>query len=477
MYTEKNISKATSGISLWQMMSLCVFAGIFFIPFTSYEGISFLGEFSKESSSIFFLIAGGILVLQTILTKSIYIPYRNILFQILLLLFSWFLISNILNLSDIKGYYFKGISGPERFIRQYAVVVISGILFFLTYLNVFQRYSSEELFFKIRKIISYSMVVVTSYAVLEILIIKFKFSFLYTVLELYNFFPFVEVGLDYNLSRISSVTFETPALATYLFTVAGWMFSYMLTDKGIKAFMPGVVTIVIAVFSDSRAGLFVIFLQAVVFGILLVRQRKYHRILIKIIGLTATVFLLIGVFKGRDIANYIGEQVNSFEVKDDQHGISNRSRFGIQYASLLVFLQNPVVGVGYGQQAYEARNMYPAWATKDNWEFRLKYLNFQDSSFPPGYNIYTRLLAETGIVGIAIFLLLLLLILVFSFDIIKKNDSRYLLAIVIFTSMVGLYFNWLKMDTIRVFGFWINFALLLSIVGKTNQVFLNKQND
>ena len=27
--------------------------------------------------------------------------------------------------------------------------------------------------------------------------------------------------------------------------------------------------------------------------------------------------------------------------------------------------------------------------------------------------------------------------------------------------MIGFIMNWFKMDTIRVFGFWINFALLL----------------
>lgn len=477
MYTDPKISNNKKGITLWQLMSLFVFVGIFFIPFTSYSGINFLGEFAKESSAIFFLLAGGVLIFQTILTDRIYIPFRNILFQILLLLFLWYFISTVLNFAEIKGYFFKGISGPERFIRQYAVVLLSGILFFLTYLNVFQRFNSQELFFKIRRIIFYSMIIVTSYAIIEILIIKFNQKFLYSILELYDFLPFVKVELDYNLSRISSITFETPALATYLFMVAGWMFSYVLTDKGLKAFIPGIITILLAVFSDSRAGLFVIFLQAAVFGILLIRQRKYHRILIKVIGLATIALLLMGIVKGRDIANYISEQVNSFEAKDDQHGISNRSRFGIQYASLMVFLENPIIGVGYGQQAYEAKNKYPAWATKNNWEFRLKYLNFQDSSFPPGYNIYTRLLAETGIVGIAIFLFLLIMILLITLGIIKKNDKRNLMAIVIFTSMIGFYFNWLKMDTIRVFGFWLNFALLLSLTEKSKPITLKHKQD
>ena len=33
-----------------------------------------------------------------------------------------------------------------------------------------------------------------------------------------------------------------------------------------------------------------------------------------------------------------------------------------------VFLDNPVVGTGYGQQAFVARSKYPSWAKRNNWE-------------------------------------------------------------------------------------------------------------
>ena len=63
--------------------------------------------------------------------------------------------------------------------------------------------------------------------------------------------------------------------------------------------------------------------------------------------------------------------------------------------------------MGFGQQAYKARPKYPKWATENNYEFRLWYLNDKVKSFPPGYNLYTRLLAETGIIGFFIFSFLL----------------------------------------------------------------------
>lgn len=439
--------------------------------------MAIFGEYAKEGCFAFFALAAIITGFHSIVSKKIEIPFRNILFQLLLILFGWFLISGLINLPTIKDYIFKGIGGYERFIRQYAVVIISGVVFLITYYNVFKRYDNLTLFYKVRRVFYYSMIIVTSYAILEILILKFGMAFLYNILWFYNFFPFTEVKLFYGVNRISSVTFEAPALATYLFTVAGWMFSYVITERGLKRFIPALVTIVLAFFSDSRAGLVIIVLQIVLFGILLIKKKKHHQLLIKIIGLSVLAMVVVGAFKGQEIATYVQEKVTSFDVRDSRHSISNRSRFGIQYASYEVFKEHPIVGVGYGMQAYEGRKKYPKWATVGNWEFRLKYLNENDPRFPPGYNIYTRLLAETGLVGMAIFILFIVLILVTTFGIIRKNDDRYLLAVVVCISMLGFYFNWLKADSIRIFGFWINFALLLRMTSGSKFTLITKKKN
>ena len=475
MNISTEISSRSETITLKQIIASLVFLGIFFIPFTSWRGLDFLGEYAKEASFIFFVLAAIGLGIHSAFTGRIAIPFRNILFQLLLLLFAWFFITSLINLPTIKDYYFKGITGYERFIRQYSVVIISGIVLFLTYFNVFRRYDNLTLFYKVRRVFFYSMIVVTSYGILEILILVFNMGFLYNILWFYNFFPFTEVYLFYGVNRISSVTFEAPALATYLFTVSGWMFSYVITEKGLKRFIPSLVTIVLAMFSDSRAGLIVIFVQILLFGMLLIKKRKHHQLLIKIIALSAIAMMVIGFAKGKEIATYIQEKITSFDVRDSKHSISNRSRFGIQYASYAVFQEHPITGVGYGMQAYEGRKKYPKWATVGNWEFKLKYLNENDPRFPPGYNIYTRLLAETGLIGTGIFLLLLAAILATTFGILKKNDDRYLLAVVICISMIGFYFNWLKTDTIRVFGFWINFALLLRMSSQSTFTFRTKK--
>jgi O-antigen ligase len=123
-----------------------------------------------------------------------------------------------------------------------------------------------------------------------------------------------------------------------------------------------------------------------------------------------------------------------------------------------VFLDNPVIGTGYGQQAFDARSKYPSWAKRNNWEFRLKYLNQNSKRFPPGYNLYLRLAAETGALGLLGFLLVILYIMIWCYNNLKMQKN--LLAIIVFVSMAGFMLNWLKMDTFRIYGFWICLALI-----------------
>ena len=439
-----------------------ILLGIFFLPFNSFEGLSALGEFSKESCTIFFMVASFFMVLRAVIKGKFDIPIKNPLFQIFVVFNLWLLISTFLNITDISSYYYKQTSGFSRTIRQYFALYLSGIIFLLTYYNAFNNIDSKILFFKIRKVIFYSFVVVSIYSTLEILILKFDALGLVPLLELFNYFPFTEVYIDFRNYRISSVTFEPPALATYLFTVAGWMFSYILTGKGFKKYIPALLTIVFALISGSRAALLIIFLQLIIFLLMLI-SKKYFKIFLQLLKYSFIALVLVFLIKGRTISTYVFEKATSFEMEDDVHAVSNKSRFGLQYTNLLVFLEKPIYGAGLGQQTFIAKDLYPDWATEKNWEFRLKYLNEEVTTFPPGYNIYIRILAETGIIGFIIFTLFLASIIFITYRIIRFQDEKQLMAIVIMVSMFGLIFNWLKMDTFRVFGFWINFALLLVI--------------
>ena len=432
-----------------------ILTGIFFLPFNSWNGISILGEYYRDSCVLFFLLAFFILLFK----KKIKLPLHSPIFYSLIVFLVWAAATTALNFETVTDNYFKQTSGVIRFLRQYFSLILAAFILPVTFYNSFLKIDSKRVIYLIRKAIYYSFVIVIVYAIIEVLVVKFNLINLKKpVLNIFDYFPFVEAKTDLRLKRISSVTFEPPALGTYLITIFAWMCSYIITSKSYFRFLPALLVIVLAFISGSRAAFFIIVVQAFIFVFAISQSFQYNKIFSKIV-LTSAIAITIGFLAfAPKILNYVDNEIQSFKLNDNDHSLSNKSRFGIQYAMYKVFLDNPVTGTGYGQQAFDARSKYPSWAKRNNWEFRLKYLNQNNKRFPPGYNLYLRLAAETGALGLLSFLLFMCFISIWCYNNLFKQKN--LLAIIVFVSMAGFMLNWLKMDTFRIYGFWICLALI-----------------
>jgi O-antigen ligase len=432
-----------------------ILTGIFFLPFNSWDGISFLGEYYRDSCVLFFLLA----FLTLLFKKKIKLPFHSPIFYSLIIFLVWALLTTLINFETVIDNSFKQTSGIVRFLRQYFSLILAAVILPITFYNSFLNIDSKRLIYLIRKAIYYSFVVVIVYAIIEILVVKFNMINLKKpVLNIFDYFPFVDAKTDLRLKRISSVTFEPPALGTYLITIFSWMCSYIITSKSYLRFLPALLVIALAFISGSRAAFFIIIVQAIMFVFAISQSYQYNKLFSKIL-LTLAIAISIGFLAfAPKILNYVDNEIQSFKLNDNDHSLSNKSRFGIQYAMYQVFLENPAIGTGYGQQAFEARAKYPTWAKRNNWEFRLKYLNQNNKRFPPGYNLYLRLAAETGVMGLIGFLLFMTFILIWCYN--NLNRQKNLLAIIVFVSMIGFMLNWLKMDTFRIYGFWICLALI-----------------
>jgi O-antigen ligase len=297
----------------------------------------------------------------------------------------------------------------------------------------------------------------------------FNFTFLKSIFTLFDYFPFTETSLDFRFKRISSVSYEPPFLAIYLITIAAWMFSYILTTKGIIKFIPTIVVFLLTFFSGSRTALIVILFQFIVFiWVAISVNKKFQKLIQRFFLVFSSLIVLLFIFNGKQVTSSIDTKIKSLNFKENlTKSISNKSRFGIQYASLLIFKENPIIGVGFGQQAYHAIDKYPKWATHKNYEFTIYYLNDNDTSFPPGFNMFTRLLAETGILGFLIFMVFYLLIFYQCKKLISKRIGiEKVIPIVLLVSFIGFFINWLQFDSFRVFGFWICLALLILQIQK-----------
>lgn len=455
-------------VSLRQVYTFLFLIGVFFIPFNSYEGISFLGEYRKDGAIIFFLISFILFFIDAFLKMKIKIPGKNILFQALLLFIIWLIISTLLNIDTVFSNYMKQTSGLSRFFRQLISLSIALTLFITSY-NIFSKFSVKHSFYLLRRVFLYSFIFVSIYAFFEILIVVFNISYFKSVFSAFDYFPFTETSLDLMYNRISSVSYEPPFLAIYLITVAGWMFSYILTSRNNIKYLPTLIVFVLTFFSGSRTALIVVLFQFIIFiWIVFSANQKFNKIIQNFLMLSLTLFLLIFLFNREKITEVLETKIATLNFKKNiETSISNRSRFGIQYTSLLIFKENPILGVGFGQQGFHAKDKYPKWATRKNYEFDLYYLNNKEKSFPPGFNMYTRLLAETGITGLLIFLFFIFLIFYQSKKLIKnKKNQDKIVPIVLLISFIGFSINWLQFDSFRVFGFWICLALLIQ---QTNQ--------
>lgn len=451
-------------LSLKQTYYLLFLFGLFFFPFNSFEGLKFLGEYKNEAGAYFFLIGFVFLLIDVIKGKPFYIPLNKTVFQTLLTFIIWLIVSTLLNYQTVSENYFKHTTGFYRFIRQFISLSFSTLIFLLFFWNILLEMNLKQILYKIRKIFLFSLIFTFVYGLFEVLVTILGFSFLRPIYKLFDYFPFLEEDFD-SMGRISSVAFEPPFLAVFLISIAGWMFSYIITETKTSKYIPLFMVLLLTYYSGSRTALIVILIQLIFFlNIYLSIQMK------KIIFFSTLIFTLIlflfATFNSENQAiKDITKKVESLDfIGNLTKSKSNQSRFGIQYSSLLVFKENPIIGVGFGQQSFTGRHLYPSWAVKNNWEFKYIYQNSSDRSFPPGYNVYTRLLAETGIIGISIFLILIYITLKQT-KILMKHDNQEVkvLGIILLVTFVGLYINWMQIDTFRVYIYWLSLCILMKL--------------
>lgn len=455
-----------------KLYTICFFIGIFCLPFNSQipDWMSFLGEYSGDSSPIFFLFSFLLLGLHSMLRGKIYVPLKSIEYVSFVIFMMVIIIVTLINVPNIIDYYFKQTTGLQRFLRQLISILIIAVTFFLVFINVCRDYGVNRFFLSVRKTMLYSFILVSICGIIEFFVINHNASFLKPILAVFDYLPFVDIKLDYRLGRVSSTAFEPPALSTYLITISGFMFSYIISSKKAIKYIPFVLVILLALLSKSRTALVAILVQAAIAAYYAYKtQPQFRTIFTNSIALGFLGIILAFAINGKQITESIEERIDSLNFSKNlkfsasENAVSNKSRLGIQYAMFEVYKDNPVFGTGWGQQAFESRFHYPIWATTHNYEFRTKYLNEEIKSFPPGYNMYLRILTETGIIGLASFLFFIYVISAKLKIYYKTRKDHNYIVIALIVSFVGYFLNWLQIDSFRLYGFWICLAILIEM--------------
>lgn len=460
-------------LNLRSLYTLLFLVGWFFFPFNDFEGIEALGEYKSEAGSFFFLAGFVLLCLEAVYKKKIGLPYQSTTFKILILFILWCCITTFLNHATVAENFFKHTSGYYRFVRQLISLLIASFIFLILYWNVLIRLTLAEILTKIRTVLLASLIFVFVYGFLETLVQQFYLYQARYVLALFDYFPFLDIYYSHD-GRISSVAYEAPSLGNYLITVSGWMFSYIITSKSKWRFVPTLMVLFLAFFSGSRTAYINIFLQLLILLSVLIALPAYRPVF-KRIFLTILVFIpIVIIYKGPEISETVEKRIKTLDFKNNlKKNVSNKSRFGMQLASIEVFKENPIIGVGLGQETYHKRHHYPLWAKRDNYEFRLMYENKSFKSFPTAYNLYTRLLAETGLIGIGLFLSLIFVCIRGAYHIWKTGiEHEKTLGFIMLVSFTGLSVNWLQTDFFRQHGFWLCAVILMIIYHRRKEISL-----
>ena len=146
---------------------------------------------------------------------------------------------------------------------------------------------------------------------------------------------------------------------------------------------------------------------------------------------------------------------NDSEAIAADHWQSNAIRIGAQLASIQIGLHNFWFGVGFGQLPFLISKELPTWSI--DWE------EFRDPFSSTG--IHARLFAETGFIGLLLWLVFWFLLMIQLYKIIAKNTKRSserYLASALLVIGVGLFLCGFSHDSFAFFEYWVYFGASLA---------------
>lgn len=442
---------------------------VFVLPLTGISGLNILGELKADASAHIVILSLFSYFFFVIIKKKIAVP-RNTSFYLFLLFIAWVLIASLISFPNYT-YAFKGRNGINKFVLQFSLLFFYAIPVSLYFYHIISLYDKKYVFRSIRTAVLWSFYLVSLYGILEILHI-YGFTFMEPSLKIIDSIIRDESEFKFiGLGRIRSLSPEPPFLAMYLAFAAPWLLSFFITGENkISRYIILVLLLILTYYSGSRSGLIIILAELIIFSLLLFRRRVKKIYLKKIVYTLPFLFLFI-ISMGFLVGDKLIDKLNSiFITTDSQLQVSSISRWGTQWAAIQIGLDHPFVGVGLGQQGFYLPSYYPTWAIEGSYEIRNWKSNDPQQAWPPGFSIITRLLAETGIIGVFLFLIANLSVLYKLIRVkLKVNDvETHAFIVVTITCLSGLLINYLQFDSFRLISYWLIIAIAM-VIGKNTK--------
>lgn len=138
------------------------------------------------------------------------------------------------------------------------------------------------------------------------------------------------------------------------------------------------------------------------------------------------------------------------------------TRYALAAAAWAVFQDHPLLGVGLGQSGFYLFGRMPDWALDRNPEMAFLLAPWS-WTFPNPKNLWVRLLAETGLVGMLFFVVFLLLCAAASFALLSRRAAVYrLTGLYGMVAVPAVVISGFSLDTLALPTIWIALGLIVA---------------
>lgn len=464
MNTARNFSFTQISRFLWG-------AALFTLPVTSFKYFPFLGETTYVRPLALYPIALllPLLVIQ-LFRRKLSFPRAGALTPLTVFVLVALAATSFGALLDplpLRGQEYFG-----RVIRAWATLVI-GLSFFIA--AIWMNRDEDDLRFSVKWILA-GFVMDVLWSGVQSLAFYTPLLEKVTVTHWQRAFSMRELV---KTNRVSGMAYEPAWLAGQIATIyLPWLFAALLTRirmtrfKWLEILLFGFAWILLLA-TYSRGGLlaaggalFLTFLLAGRNEMRLAWNWFMQRGWLLRVGLVAAVAIGLigaGLFLGQK--GYIARLFSSDAESVEEFVIENSAGARAAYSAggMGVYEEHPVLGVGLGASGFYIYDHLPDWALTTVPEIA-RQLSPENRLYPNPKNMYVRLLAETGFIGLFCFLAYIFSLL--GDALLALKDDRPMLR---YLGIVGL-FSWLAIaiynvtqDSFATPNIWVNFGILAGI--------------
>lgn len=479
-YFTQDGSGLFKGTKLIGLVSTLLLISFIIIPFDDLPYLTFLSGLGRRAALYPFFIIIPLIALLTIKNLRIYFKF-NIEKIIFIAFYFWIVLGVYVNIYNILESSFKGSSGIGKAIIQIVTLTFVILASYCTEIILSTRKITLK---NIRMAILLSLIPVIIVGLIELINIMKVYDTSEILKKITNIINIHYKGNVYK-ERTRGVSAEASYLGMYCAFIFPWILSYLYTEKEkVKKIIFGFISLVIlllVITTKSRTATILILFELVAFVGLVVlfysnlKVKIYSIILVLALGLSLVIYpkMIANITNyssrihsedlngdsninneseiGKEIENEysVGSMVSSVS---DQGNLSNMARFTMQNAALGIGKDNPIFGVGLGQFAFNFSSYVQEESLKSS-EVR-NWLDSNIDIWPPVHSLYHRLIAETGFVGLALYIAFIFIVcLKLLIKIIK--DKKDIIGMLLLVSYCSIIISSMTIDTFLLTQFWL----------------------